>query len=123
MHRNICFLQILELADSDRIDRLPSTDYDINNFGLRFGVYWCLIKKKFLFISQICVFPVSSAVLTVEPTPRGPLKRSKKESEKKASGAAVNGTKDAENGTEDDGGMFQLTELTQIQQAPLFKPM
>ncbi|XP_028259109.1 torsin-1A-interacting protein 2 isoform X2 [Parambassis ranga] len=45
----------------------------------------------------------SVKVLSLEPTPRGPLKRTKKGSEKKASGAAVNGTKDAENDTEDDG--------------------
>lgn len=54
-------------------------------------------------------------MLSVEPTPRGPLKRTKRRnSENQAPVAAVNGSRDVENGTEDEGGMPQLTQLTQF---------
>ncbi|XP_047443320.1 torsin-1A-interacting protein 2-like [Mugil cephalus] len=41
-------------------------------------------------------------VLNVEPTPRGPLKRTKKGSQNKAPVTAINGTKDVENGSDDE---------------------
>ncbi|GAA6233856.1 torsin-1A-interacting protein 2-like isoform X1 [Lates japonicus] len=44
----------------------------------------------------------SGKVLSVEPTPRGPLKRTKRNSENQAPLAAVNGSRDVENGTEDE---------------------
>ncbi|XP_075943903.1 torsin-1A-interacting protein 1-like isoform X2 [Anarhichas minor] len=43
-----------------------------------------------------------SSVFTVEPTPRGPLKRTRKELKKQAPVRAVNGSGDMENGSDDE---------------------
>ncbi|XP_041646839.1 torsin-1A-interacting protein 2-like [Cheilinus undulatus] len=43
-----------------------------------------------------------SSVLSIEPTPRGPLKRTRKRSEKQPNVPAVNGSKEAENDPEDE---------------------
>ncbi|XP_049909922.1 torsin-1A-interacting protein 2-like isoform X1 [Epinephelus moara] len=46
-------------------------------------------------------------VLSYEPTPRGPLKRTRKRTENQAPAAAVNGSRDVEDGSEDEGGMLK----------------
>lgn len=46
------------------------------------------------------------SVMTFEPTPRGPLKRTKKSLEKQTPVAAVKGSGDLVNGVEDEGGII-----------------
>lgn len=48
------------------------------------------------------------SVVTFEPTPRGPLKRKKKSSEKPIPVAAVKRSGDLINGVEDEGGIINL---------------
>ncbi len=49
--------------------------------------------------------------MLIEPTPRGPLKRTKKGLVNRAPAAAVNGSRDVENGSEDEGEMLYSANL------------
>ncbi|XP_039985170.1 torsin-1A-interacting protein 2-like isoform X1 [Xiphias gladius] len=53
----------------------------------------------------------SVKVLSIEPTPRGPLKRIKKGAENRAPVAAVNGSRHKENGSEDEEGPSKKIRL------------
>lgn len=49
--------------------------------------------------------------MLIEPTPRGPLKRTKKGLVNRAPAADVNGSRDVENGPEDEGEMLYSANL------------
>lgn len=51
-----------------------------------------------------------------EPTPRSPIKAAKRRLEPRPPAAAVNGSRDVESGSEDEGGMLQLTVYACLQQ-------
>lgn len=51
-----------------------------------------------------------------EPTPRSPIKGAKRRLEARPPAAAVNGSRDVESGSEDEGGMLQLTVYACLQQ-------
>jgi len=58
------------------------------------------------------MFFVSFPALSVEPTPRPALKRTRNRSKDPSTTSVVNGSSDVENGLDDEGGMLQLTLLS-----------
>lgn len=67
--------------------------------------FWGLFK----YLCFPYVFPSSDLALSVEPTPRGPLKRTRKSLDNRDQVEAVNGSRKAGSGSEDEGGKLILS--------------